>query len=79
MPYPEFNQNQGNPGIVKEFSIIFVQVREKLRKSNYFVHISFSLTLCMAARKVAVPFVVSKCKCYHLHSTIASIYPLPIC
>ena len=37
-------KNQGKPGIVREFSIILMEVREKSGKANYLVLISFSLT-----------------------------------
>ena len=40
----------------------FIQVREKLGKTIYLVHISFSLTLSIAGCKVVVPFFVSNCE-----------------
>jgi len=52
------------PGIVREFCITFIQVREKSGKTNYLVHISFSLTLHGCCKHV-VPFVISKCELYH--------------
>ena len=48
-----------------EFSIIFIQVREDSGKTNYLVHILFSLTLCMVVCKVVALIVVSKCELYH--------------
>ena len=36
-----FMKSQGKPGIVREFSIIFIQVKEKSRKTDYVVSISF--------------------------------------
>ena len=33
---------------------------------------------CMVIHEVSVPFVVSKCELLTLHSTITSIYALPI-
>ena len=53
-------ESQGNPEIVQEFSIIFIQVKEKSGKANYLFHISFSLTTCMVVHKVVVSFAVSK-------------------
>ena len=38
-------KNQGKPGIVREFSIIMMEVRGKSGKTNYLVLISYSLTL----------------------------------
>ena len=60
-------KSQGKPGIIRKFSIIFIQVREsqgKSGKKNYLVRISFSLTLCMAVHKVVVLFIVTKCELY---------------
>ena len=61
-----FSKNQGKPGIIREFSIIFIQVREKSRKTNYFVSISFSLTIGLVVRKVVALFAVSKCELFYL-------------
>ena len=58
-------KTQGKPGIIREFSIVLIQVREKSKKTNCLVHISFSLTLSMVACKMAVPFVVNKCDLHH--------------
>ena len=40
-------KSQGKPGKVREFSIIFIEVKEKTGNTNYLVHISLSLTLSM--------------------------------
>ena len=37
-------KNQGKPGIVREYSIILMEVGEESGKANYLVLISFSLT-----------------------------------
>ena len=58
-------KSPGKSGIVMEFSIIFIQVGEKSGKTNYLVHISLSLTICMVVSKVVAPFVVSKCEFYN--------------
>ena len=47
-----FTKIQGKPGIVSEFSIIFIQVRENSGKTNYLVSILFSLALSMIVRMV---------------------------
>ena len=58
-------KNQGKPVVVREISVIFIQVREKSGKTNFFSpHIIF-IDLCMAVCKVVVPFPLSKCKLYH--------------
>ena len=57
-------KSQGKPGIVREFCIIFIQVRKSQGKL-YLVRILFSLSLWMVVRKVAVQFVVSKWEFYH--------------
>ena len=61
-----FTKTQEEPGIVREFSIAFIQVRDKSGKTKYLVHMSISLTLSKAVCKVVVPFVVSKCELYHV-------------
>ena len=68
------------PGIVRKFSKLSIQVREKSRKSqgkvretNYLISISFSLTIGMVVRKVAVLIVVCKCDLYALLCEITSI------
>ena len=45
-------KSEGKPGIVREFSIICIQVREKSGKTNYLVSISFLLTIGTVVRKV---------------------------
>ena len=60
-----FTKSLGKPGIAREFSITFIQVREKSGKTNYLVDISFSLTIGMVVREVVVLIVVSKCERYH--------------
>ena len=49
----------GKPAIVREFSIIFAQVRENSGKTNYLVSISFSLTIGMVVGMV-VGMVIRK-------------------
>ena len=56
----------GKPGIVRELSIIPIQVREKSTKTNYIVSISFSLTIGMVVHKKVALIVVGKCEFYHL-------------
>ena len=51
--------------MVKEFCVIFVQVREKSCRINYLFHILFSLCLFMVVREVVVLLAVSKCERYH--------------
>ena len=63
---PFFYKNQGKPGIVREVSIIFIQVREKSGKTSYLVSISFYLTIGMAVGKVIAQIVVSNCELCHL-------------
>ena len=46
-------KNHGKPGIVREFFIIFIQVREKPGKTDYLVHVLFS-SVCIVPRKVVV-------------------------
>ena len=58
-------KSQRKPGIVREFSIIVIQVRAKSGKANYLVCISLSLTFSMAVCKVVVAFVISTCELYH--------------
>ena len=58
-------KSQGKPGIVKEFCIIFIQVREKPGKTDYLVHILFSSSLFIVTHQVVAQFVVSKCELYH--------------
>ena len=36
-----FAKSQGKPGIVGEFSVIFILVRENSGKTNYLLHTSF--------------------------------------
>ena len=60
-------KSNGKAGIVRIFSIIFVQVREKSGRPDYLVHMSFSLTLCMVVYKVIAQFVISKCELYHFY------------
>ena len=57
-------KSQLEPGIVKEFSIIFIQVIEKSRKADYLAHVLCSLALCKAVCNVVVPFVSSKREFY---------------
>ena len=61
-----FTESEGKPGIVREFSIILIQVKEKSGKANYLVIMSFSLTIGMVVRKVIALIVVSRCKLFHL-------------
>ena len=46
-------ERQGKPGIVREFSITLIQVKENKLLS---LHITF-ISSCMAVHKVVVPFV----------------------
>ena len=48
--------------MVRESTVIFIQVGEKSGKANYLVHVSFS---CTVVCKVVVPFAVSECKLCH--------------
>ena len=59
---PFFAKSQGKPGIVREYSIIFINIRESKLFSPHIMFINSR----MAVRKVDVPFVVSKCELYHL-------------
>ena len=59
-------KNLGKPGIVRGFSIILKEVREKSGKTNHLVLMSFSLTLCMVVCKVVVLVFDSKCELCHL-------------
>ena len=47
-----------------EFSMIFIQVREKSGKTYYSVNISLSLTIDAVVRKVIALVSVSKCELY---------------
>ena len=58
--------SQGKPGIVREFSIIFNQVRQKSGKTDYLVSVSLSLTVGMVVCKVIALIAVSRCELYHL-------------
>ena len=58
-------KSQGKPGVVMEFSIIFIQVREKSWKTNHLVSISFSLTIGMVVCKVIALIVASRYELYH--------------
>ena len=49
-----------------EFSIIFIQVREKLGKTKYLVYTSFSLTIGIVVLNVVALIVASECEFYHL-------------
>jgi len=61
--------------MVREFSIIFIQVKENSRKKDYLVSISFSLTIGMVVCKVVALIVVSRCELHHLSlCEIASVY-----
>jgi len=40
-----FTKSQGKPGMVRESTVIFIQVGEKSWKANYLVHVSFSCTV----------------------------------
>ena len=60
---------QGKPGIVREFSMFFIHVREK----SYLVSISISLTIGMVVREVVILIVVSKCELYNLLREVTSI------
>ena len=57
-------KSQGKPGIIREFSILFIQVREKSRKTSYLVSKSFSLTIGMVFCNVVVLIFVSRCELY---------------
>ena len=70
---PFFAKSQGKPGIVREFCIIFTQVRERPRKVNYLVSISFLSTIGRVVHKVIALIVISKCELYALLCEIASI------
>ena len=59
-------KSQGKPGIVREFSIISIQVREKSGITNYLDSIPFSLTIGMVVCKVVALFFVSKCELFAL-------------
>ena len=59
-------KSQEKPGIIREFSIIFVQIREKLGKTKIVqVHMLFSSTLSMDVGKVVAPFVTNNCELHH--------------
>ena len=58
-------KSQVKPGIVRGFSIILFQVKEKSGKTNYLVLILMSITLSMVICKMDVPFAVSKRELYH--------------
>ena len=60
-----FMKSQERCGIVREFSIILIQVRKKSGKANYLVSILFSLTIDMVVRQVIALIFVSRCKLYH--------------
>ena len=47
------------------FSIIFIQAREDSVKTNYIVHVSYTLTLCMAGCIAVALIVVNKCDLCH--------------
>ena len=64
--YAIFTKSQGEPGIVREFFIIFFQIREKSGKTKYSVYISFPLTIVIVVRKVVAPNISSECELYHL-------------
>ena len=66
-------KSEGKPGIVRQFSIIFVQSKEKPRKTKYLLSISFSLTVGIVVRKVVAQIVISKCELYALLCEITSI------
>ena len=53
--------------------MVFMQVKEKSRKTNCFVHISCSGNLRVVAWKLVVPFFVMKVNFIILHSALASI------
>ena len=59
-------KSQGNPGIVWEFSIVFIKVMEKSGKANYLASMSFSLTIGMVLHKIIALIVVSRFEIYHL-------------
>ena len=56
-----FLQNQGKPGIVKEFLYFSLKSGK-----NYLVSLAFSLTTGMVVRKVVALIIVSKCELHHL-------------
>ena len=58
-----FMKSQGRPGIIREISVIFIQVRESQGKSCF--GNSLAQDLCKAVPKVVVPFAVCICKPYH--------------
>ena len=49
----------------KEFSIIFIHIKEKLRKTANLVILSCSLTTGLVFRKVVAVIAVRKCELYH--------------
>ena len=64
--------------MVREFTLTFNQVKEKLAKTNCLASISFSLTIGLVVRMVIALFVVSKYELITQHCEIASICVLPI-
>ena len=58
-------KNQGKTGIIREFCIIFIQVKEKLGITDYLVHILFLSSPCVVERKVVVLFALSKPELHH--------------
>ena len=70
-------KNYGKPGIVREFFIIFIQVREKPGKTDYLVHVLFS-SVCIVPRKGLFNLLLINVNFIILHSAIASSCTLPI-
>ena len=65
--------------MVRDFSIIFIQVREKSRKTNYLVSISLSLTIGLVLVAKSLPYLLSvNVNLITWHCEIESICALPI-
>ena len=71
-------KSQGEPGIVREFFIILIQVREKSEKTTYLVSISLSLALCMVVCRVVVLFLSVNVNFRSLHCYNKYLYCLSI-
>ena len=72
-------KRQGKPGIVRDFSILCNQVREKSGKPNYLVSISFSFTFCMVACEVITYSLSVNVNFNTLRCEVASVRALTNC
>ena len=70
------SKSQGKPGIVREFRIIFIQIREKSGKTDYLVLILFSLSLSCLFGKWLFNLLSVNVNFITLHSAIANICTL---